>query len=321
MKRSPGVTIIGTLSMIGSILILLTAVLTAALSRRLPPNLEHANPLTNPSIRSFMMFVVLFTIAWAVWGIATSIGIFRLKNWARLSTLVFSVLLVSGGIFGAVIVAVMPIPVAPNQAAAPDFMIYMRFGMAAYYLLLAAVGVWWLIFFSRKSVKQQFSGSPLNVETNSSSRPLSITIIACYCLVSAACMLFFVPLHFPAILFNAVLAETAALLLYITYAAINLYIGIGLLRLDPRARLVAIGFSLFTVSNALIFYLLPGYQSRMQRMLESWLPSAPQNLPLPASTAFLFWFGALFPLTLIGLALYFLITRKSAFDEHALLPT
>jgi hypothetical protein len=87
----------------------------------------------------------------AAWGIATSIGLFRLRNWARLSILVFSVLLVLMSAPSGLMALLMPFP-AP-RGADPSFTTVMRVGMGAFWLGLLAIGIWWLVFFNRAKVK------------------------------------------------------------------------------------------------------------------------------------------------------------------------
>ena|ERR1051325_8845658 len=48
----------------------------------------------------FRIVLPLFYALPAIWGIVSGIGLLQLKNWARISTIIFSVLLIVFGVFG-----------------------------------------------------------------------------------------------------------------------------------------------------------------------------------------------------------------------------
>ena len=54
-------------------------------------------------------------------------------------------------------------------------------------------------------------------------------------------------------------------------ALFTLYLGIGLLRLLPAGRLVAIGFYIYEFVNSLLFCVLPGAKGRYDRALAEFL--------------------------------------------------
>lgn len=54
-----------------------------------------------------------------------------------------------------------------------------RLVIAAFYGVLTAIGVWWLVLFSRSRTKEYFAGHGPVIE---SARPLSISVIAWYML-------------------------------------------------------------------------------------------------------------------------------------------
>jgi len=91
-------------------------------------------------------------LAVAGWGIATGTGLLRRCGWARISMLILAALLACASLPS---LAVEPrliraVTGIPTVGAFPAF-ITAQFG-----LLLLAVAVWWLVYFTRKSIRAQF---------------------------------------------------------------------------------------------------------------------------------------------------------------------
>ena len=201
----------------------------------------------------------------------------------------------------------MPLPAAPAGAATQSTMTGIRLVMGAFWFGIAGIGVWWLVLFTRPKVKAQFaaptpaypigeglqSATPALIgQARSSARPLSITIIAWLLLVGCA----FFPLNFlihaPAIFFTKLVTGHSAAVYLFLYLVANLSIGIGLLRLNPIARIAGIAYYVFAIVNAGTFYLAPGGHDRMLVSLLSasqamfpWMKqmqqSGPQLDPMP----------------------------------------
>jgi hypothetical protein len=299
-------------------------------------------PIPPGFMKAMLAVVLVIYLGAAAWGIATSIGLLRLRNWARLSIIVFSVLLIiMSGFSGLMLVSA---PAFPNpNGANPSVMTAMRVVMGVFWLGQLAIGIWWLVFFNRASVKQQFSlsgsplpppapeifaaqpaeGAPAVHEQCLPQRPLSLTIIAWFLLVGCLFMPLSIVLNAPAFLLTKVVTGRPAELYYFLVLALYLYVGIGLLRLKPLARTVGVGYFSFALVNAAVFYLAPGTNVRLQTLMESQFAIFPwmrawqsqweaQFNPTPALFA-----GACLGLALLGIPLYFLITRKKAFERAA----
>jgi len=206
------------------------------------------------------------------------------------------------------------------------------------------IGAWWLVFFTRAKVKQQFvpvgplgadavqeagsllpgSSAPICAPTVPA-RPLSLTVIAWFLLVGCLFVPLSILLKYPAPFFTKVLTSWLAALYYLTVEVVQLYAGIGLLRLRPLARRVAVGYYAFFFVNMAVFYLAPGGRSRMLDMMQTsqsmfpWMRTQPWqgwDATQLFSTRFLV-VTACFGLLWILLPLYFLITRKQAFERAA----
>lgn len=343
MKRSVGVTVIVILSMLGSVFTFAIGILMLVVMIVAPVSRSDQFPVSPVFFKVMLVIASLLYLLPAVWGIVTGIGLWRLKNWARVSIIVFSVLLILIGGFSGLITLVVPIPSTPSNTVDPSIMTGIRLSMGAFMLALAAIGVWWLVFFNRSKVKEQFGqlslvpsiGSPMQADQFRQStsvstkdpgagrRPLSITILAW--LILAGCLVtpFSLMLRLPAILFTKLLTGWPATLFYLSFAVVQLCIGIGLLRLRPAARIAAIIYFAFGSVNTAAFYLAPGGHARMLAFMESeramfpWMRTLPSQPEFPIEAAPFLVIGAVSGLIVTAILLYFLITRKFAFERSA----
>jgi len=343
MKRSAGVTVIVVLSMLGSVLTFAMGILMLVVMIVAP--VSHSNQFPGPPIffKMMLLFASLMYLLPAVWGIVTGIGLWRLKNWARISIIVFSVLLILTGGFSGLMMLAVPMPSTPNNTVDPSVMTGIRMAIGAFMLALAGIGVWWLVFFNRSKVKEQFgqlpfvpaTGSPMQTgqfpqgtpasvnDPGDGKRPLSIAIIAWFLLIGCVFIPFTLMLRFPAVLFTKLLTGWPAVLFYLSFAVAQLCIGIGLLRLKPAARIAAIIYFVFGSVNAAIFYLAPGGHARMLALMERqqsmfpWMRMLPDQPEFHFDTAPFMVMGAVSGLIGIMVPLYFLITRKVAYENAA----
>jgi hypothetical protein len=314
MKRSISITVVAVLSLSGSLLTLAMGLLMAfalVITRKSNPALKEPSALVG------MVVGMFFLIGPAIWGLATSIGLFRLKRWARLSILIFSVLLVVVSVFGAPMLLLIPLPQPPE--AAPQIANQIRFGMVGFYALLAAIGIWWFILFTRRSVREQFGAYsdtvavPVDaVPISHPARPISITIIAWLMIIGAA----FAPLNFwlkpPVPFLWATLSGWPAVLYTGIYAVIALYVGIGLLRLKPLCRTIAIYLYSFFALNSVVFYGAPGRNARIHGLM-NWGPAFFPHPDVHPPTA-IFLLVGLIGFGFVFVLLYFLVTSKPAFE-------
>ena len=96
MKRSIGVTFSAIVSLLGSALTLGLGVLVIFLLFFFAPTRANFSGVASAPKAIFVMGALVYILP-AIWGIITSIGLFCLKNWARISILIFSVILISHG--------------------------------------------------------------------------------------------------------------------------------------------------------------------------------------------------------------------------------
>jgi hypothetical protein len=89
------------------------------------------------------------------WGIASGVGIGKMREWARISMLAFGAILFVIAVFG-----MLEMILDPHAGVTYLEGVYagsIRVEMMAFFAWLAALGGFWLYFFSRNSVKVQSS--------------------------------------------------------------------------------------------------------------------------------------------------------------------
>jgi hypothetical protein len=283
----------------------------------------------------------LFYVLPAIWGIVTVVGLFRLRNWARISILVFSVLLLVMSLFGLLTAALIRIPMQGGTID-PGMRSFVDIVMVAFNLVPLAIAIWWLVFFSRPGVKQQFVTLPPHAAGDvatgdyaavtpigaprTPSRPLSITILAWFLLVGSVMILVNLPLRSPAIFFVLLLTGPIAMAYYAVAAALQVSLGIGLLRLNPLSRTLTMAYLAYGALNVAAFNFAPGGRSRVQALLNAqetmfpWMRVARSQAAIAIDPAVPMVVGSAVGLGVFGVWVYFLITRKQAFEKTTLNP-
>jgi hypothetical protein len=240
--------------------------------------------------------------ALAAIGIWTSVGLFRLRSWARTSILVFAGFTAAGSLF--CLLLTMTIPVPPTFTAGTEYIF--RLIMAATFGIPLIVSVWWLIQFNTRATKAAFA-SPISEAD--SRRPLSITIIAFASLVGGAFGILGILTRMPAFLFGATFNGWTAGVIYAVFGALSLYIGKGLLELREEARILAIGWFVFSLVHAALVTLVP---SLRHRLIES--QAALTQTQVLDQGAMMNWILALAAIV-AGTAIWFLIRNRAAFGQ------
>jgi len=329
MKRSAGVTAAAIVAFLGSGLTILMGVLlvtvglagmagsSVAAGQNFPPHFLSA-VLTTESVLYF---------AFAGWGIASGVGLLNLKEWARVSVLVFGSFTLATCLAAAAFVWFIPLPSTPGTPSAGRALIEAITSLV--FLAPTAIATWWLVLFNLRSVRTQFagvetfdvSGSAIvaaQPTTLAARRPMSITIIAVFFLFAALSVMSLIPLKSPLTFFGHFIEGGAARFGYLLMLAINLYVGIELLRLKPLARQVGIYFQVFTFLNTLMFLALPGWDARIALLLSK----TPQYHPSPIpNMGQIMRFTTGLALVVPPVILWFLITRKRAFAPPESSPT
>ncbi len=313
MKRSVGVTSASVVLLIGSALMLLisaAAVFAAVLK---------LSVTRGPLGPAMVAMGGAFYLAMAGWGAGTAVGLFRLRNWARVSVLTLSVLALA---FCTIILASFLMVFTRVRGPNPQVAKAMLESMVGSCAVPMAISVWWLLLFTRTGVRQQFASATVKVHGSQAPgrRPLSISVIAIFLMVDAPARLWQLfltmptrAMHIPVILMGALISGWWATAFTSILILASLTLGIGLWRLKPWARTGAIVYSIFTMVNVISFVLRPASLDRMVMALtrtDAAFGLSQQRLPHS-----FFWIVALPGLAPAAFALWFLFKRKSAFDS------
>jgi len=293
------------LAILGSAMSLLFAVLMLFAGYFAP--LPQGAPPSPIPLQPMLAVMAAVLVALSAWGISTGIAIFLRRRWARISILVFAVLLTFMSTGGMLAILFIQLP-ATSKSDVVAFMPMVRLGMAAFYGVLTAVGIWWLVLFNRSRTKEYFAGQG---PVSESARPLSVSVIAWYMLVSAAFMALAAIFRIPAMLFGAVLTGWVTLAVYGTWAAAQIYLGTGLLSLQQGARVGSIGFFCFVAANGMVSMVRPGYAEMIRQMQIAmpriFLASTPTAMPGPM------WLFALLTMGFCAVPIFFLVRRRPSF--------
>jgi len=314
MQRSPGVTASAVVAILGSLgvgVLGILMVLSASMIAVTPmPQAPYPSPLP---IAIILALQSALTIGFALFGIVSGIGLLRLKNWARVSFLVFGVILAFGAgssllacIFGLV---AMPQMLPPNPDVPAGFMTGVFLFMGFIALMSGALAVWWLVYFSRRAIKVQFMGEAAAAVPRRG--PVSITIIG-WLLVVGAVPLVLISLFFPrypAMMLGMVIEGWPSRVVYLLLGAFNIVTGIGLLKWRRWAHSMALGLYAYGAINIALSF-VTGALSRLQETMQNLLPPAPYP---SVQTGWSLQFGVISGMALSIVILWLLISRRRAF--------
>jgi hypothetical protein len=292
------------------------SLLTLALGVMMPISMAMAPRPVGPAAPPFPMMafgIVMAVIfaAFAAWGIVTAIGIFRRRNWARISIMIFAGLLAIMGVFGGVAALVMTLP--PQEGLDPRIMTALRIGMSAFYGLLAGIGIWWLLLFNKQTTKHYFAA--LQLDEKPGGRPLSISIIGWYLIAASPFSAAMAVFQVPAVICGLVITGWGALAVYSLFAVAQLYLGAGLLQLQEHARIGAVGFFLLGIVNGVLTIIPGGFEAKievMRRAAPKFFPAGmPTQMPQPM------WVFALMGMVFVAVPIWFLVRQRAAFAGPA----
>ncbi len=325
MRRPVGLILSAiTLSLAALFLLLLTALMAfAGIFSRNQPSIAFTPHL----LMGLMLALSVFYAALAVWAILTVIGILRLRPWAR-----YSILIIGGGLVVIGVFAVFGILVSrsmlPTQqpAADPHLTSIIFLFTAVINLLIAAVGIWWLVYFNLRSVRELFANSlslqPIAAGESGrfSQTPTAIKIIGALLLFSSICCLPCIFLPFPAFLLGFIIPPAMGRLVYLCFAILLALIGYGLLRLKESARLMAmalilLGFIIIVLSTT------PWYQARFLLYMAQVMAYTPTMPGQPHATfvpgRMFYFFVFLWGAAIYGIVLWLLHRHRAAFKTSA----
>jgi hypothetical protein len=255
----------------------------------------------------FMYGFCGFLILLGAWGILTVVGLVRLRRWAR-----YSILVIGGGlaVIGLcslpimLVMAFVPLPVPagidPSQAQSVHTVTRIALGFVSLsYALILALGVSWLIYFTRKNVREVFI-SPSDKVVVESRRPVVISVIAVLLMIGAvSCLLMpFFPL--PLLFLGLAMRGWPKVAMCVGYGAVIGAAGVGLWQLKEWGRWLTLSLQAFGLVQYIVYIVRPSlmtrYMDEMNRVMglpQSEFPEqfqSMQNTMIGVS----FWIGIVF---------------------------
>jgi hypothetical protein len=304
MNRPVGVTAAAIVAILAGIFAVLFAAAGAAGPSLGPPPPHAAN---SPEL--IYGGAALFA-ATGVAMIVTAVGLLRLRPWARISILVFATFMALTGLLAALAILAVPMPADISV----DTRNAVRIIMTVVFAIPLIIGIWWLFQVNKPATKAAFAAR----EPGSGSLvPASVSVIAWITIIGG--ILGVVPLivRAPAILFGVIFTGWPAGIYYAICVALSLYIGKGLLALEERARLAAIGWYAFSLIHMAFLMLVPSFRQRMLAM-EQTMGANPPPASFDESRMTILILGsvAIVALTAIG----FLLRNRAAFVRSEFAP-
>jgi hypothetical protein len=297
-----GIGLSAVLTVLGSVVTLLLAgamLFTLFIS-------PSANGQMSPTLLKAVTIVMaaVFT-ALSGWGIATAIGIFTRRGWARISIIVFAALLTLMSAGGALSVAVMPFPPAPGLD--PSIMTTVRLGIVAFYAVLTGIGVWWLVLFNRSGARNYFAWQE---PVRERAQPLSVMIIAWWLIGSSVLMAPSVIFRFPAVLMGVVLTGLPAMALYVVFATAQLWVGTSLLGMRRTALIGAIAYFTFAAVNGIVSLIGPAYPEMVRQVKLAMPKLFPAGIPEMSGPM---WPYAFMSAAFCAVPIFFLVQQRPRF--------
>jgi hypothetical protein len=319
-NRPAGVIVSAIIQILGSLFTLLMSALMLLI-----PLISKSSPHPKPPFGAGFIYgeAALYGV-FAVLGFLTAIGLFRMKNWARLSTLIFSPIPILIGISFAAVFVVMPmLPGPADDLKTPGFKAVVTVTMLIG-LGIAALGVFWLYYFNRTTTKLAFAiaagdtGSLEGIQIDGQSVPTSIAVIAAFALLGALGSLPGLFLNSPALMFGFAMRGVPAKAIYVLLVLLQLYAGIALVQLNSAGRTVAIALHSLWLLNSATFAFIPATR------LSKFVAEVPRWGQAQSSSRFelgshsmllLMRAGGAFGVLTSATILYFLVTRGWAFRK------
>ena len=320
MNRSSGVTASAVIAILGSLVsgamgvFLLFSVLMLASGPGIPnTQTPYPTPIPRGAILAIEAFLFLGS---AIFGILSAVSLLRLRNWARISFIVFAVILTfSAGstFFGGILVMLMPLP--PNVEVPQGFMAGIAVVMMLVALAVLALAIWWLIYFNKRNIKAEFMGEAAAALPRRG--PLSITVIGWMQVIGAVFTL--IPgllSSYPAVFLGMLLQGWVGRSIYFLWAGASLTAGIGLLKWRRWALAMTIGVYAFALVNTVLSF-MTGAITRMNEVVQERMPPTPYPV-YPASSIIAFTITLAVAFLLV--VFWFLITRRRAFIAACEMP-
>lgn len=295
-----GLSLLSLLQILMALLMVLTA--TTAASHALP--LRPGAPPAPEWMPVFFYGLAAVCAGLAAWGIATAIGAYRLRRWARYSILIIGGCMAAVGcvslLFTAVSLAAFS-SLAPAGAAgahaSPVTVTAIFAVIGLFYAAIAAIGIFWLVYFNRKPVRALFAGG---VEPEAEGRrPILISVYAVLSLLGTALLIAMTFLPLPTVLFGVAFTGWKKAAIDLLCAGIDAAIGIGLWKMAEWARRLALGFLAVGGAMMVLYLARPSLIMRNDEAVRRAMGLTPTPLPGHVQTVM---YAVIFGLSLLLMA-------------------
>jgi hypothetical protein len=169
------------------------------------------------------------------------------------------------------------------------------------------VGIWWLVYFNRKKVRDVFAGDAGQVAE--SRRPFLIALLAVLDLIGAASCVLMAFLPIPLLFLGFIIHGWQKTAFCLVFAALQAAIGVGLWRLEEWGRRLALAVIGFGVVQCGIYVVRPSLLVRYTAELNQiMVPMQPQTLPPQFQTMMFsasFGFSILFCLAIAAVLIHY----------------
>jgi hypothetical protein len=282
-KPSASIIAAAVVEIVGSLLAVLGTAMAFLAFRFLPK--PPSNPQLPPAFKASMEVMMIFFFTLAIFGIFTGAGLLRLKNWARITTLVWGGITAFFSALTLVVALFMPLPRTLNQPPGIDHSI--RIIMAISYGIPLVIGIWWLMLFNRKRIAAQFNSSRARLAPDApilpgesfpyaapprsakSSCPLPVAVVAGFSILGSFSILFVFFTRLPAMIFGLAIHGPLGTWILVLAGALNLIAGIGLLLLKPWSHALSLALQFFWLSSGTVTILSPNYDTVMREAIRS----------------------------------------------------
>jgi hypothetical protein len=311
MRRPAGIIVSGVLLIFSSILLLGMGLLFW-LSMELVQNMPQARAAGAPPKAAYIVLIVFFHIA-AAWSLLTGVGLLMGKDWARISALVIATFWVTFGAIGLLSLLTVPVVLSLAKVELTGATLAGLLIIAVLNLALLGVGIWWLVYFNRATVRAAFAtGEQAPAAPPGPTAPVSVTVIGWLLLTSSpfafSSLFLDVPVPFLGLLLTGISGKVAIFLL----GSLGTLCGYWLVRLKPYGWGWALGYQLFGLASFILSLISPAVRAWMREEVGRQGAAFP-GLPFEMVMQFAYCFGAV----IIIVCLYFLLTRRAKYFEAA----
>lgn len=297
----------------------------------------HVPRMPNPGlVQAFQLLTAFFLLGVSVFCAFTVVGLFRMKNWARVSIVVIGALetcfcLLLMLIYGALAFVPALGSASTTAQVSPVLLKAVFLGLAGGMFVFSLIGIWWFIYFTRRSVRALFTEkrelpvafSPDGVTAGQPKPGRSVNEVLLTCLgvlylVGAPWMIAVAFMQIPMFFLGVIFRGNAASVLMLALATLNLAIGVGLLRRNRPAWFGALFINAIGLLSSLIILLPRGrhaFQSYQQEITQHLLGPAMAPSPVVSMQNSMIFISLVPGVVMLVVVIWFLFHVRGLFES------